>query len=97
MNPHSMFPRRTALALVLFITAIFSIAAQEKSQCNIKVTLLQVNDVYQFTPVDQGKSGGLGRVLTLRNERQSTSTRCEKLSVREPLPRKSKDASNVWT
>ena len=65
MSPHLMSPRRTALALVLFITAIFSIAAQEKTQCNIKVTLLQVNDVYQFAPVDQGKSGGLGRVLTL--------------------------------
>lgn len=65
MSPHLMSPRRTALALVLFITAIFSIAAQEKTQCNIKVTLLQVNDVYQFAPVDGGKSGGLGRVLTL--------------------------------
>src|ERR1041384_888524 len=65
MNPRLMSPRRTALALVLFITAIFSIAAQEKTQCNIKVPLLQVNDVYQFGPVDNGKSGGLGRVLTL--------------------------------
>src|SRR6185369_1381543 len=65
MNPRLIFPRRTALALVLFISAILSIAAQEKPQCNIKVTLLQVNDVYQFAPVDNGKSGGLGRVLTL--------------------------------
>lgn len=65
MNPHLMSGRRTALALVLFITAIFSTAAQEKKQCNIKVTLLQVNDVYQFAPVDRGKSGGLARVLTL--------------------------------
>src|ERR1700752_2169264 len=65
MNPHLMLARRTALALVLFITAIFSTAAQEKTQCSVKVTLLQVNDVYQFAPVDQGKSGGLGRVLTL--------------------------------
>jgi len=66
MNPHLIFARRMAVALVLFIAAIFSIAAQEKSRCNVKVTLLQVNDVYQFAPVDQGKSGGLGRVLTLR-------------------------------
>src|SRR5215510_11213446 len=65
MNPHLMSSRRTALALVLFISALLSIAAQEKTQCNIKVTLLQVNDVYQFAPVDNGKSGGLGRVLTL--------------------------------
>jgi 5'-nucleotidase len=66
MKPHWMFARRTALVLVLFITAIFSIAAQEKNQCNVKVTLLQVNDVYQFAPVDQGTKGGLGRVLTLK-------------------------------
>jgi 5'-nucleotidase len=68
MIPHSLrkwnFGRRTALALVLFLAAIFSIAAQEK-QCNVKVTLLQVNDVYQFGPVDQGTAGGLARVLTL--------------------------------
>src|SRR5687767_15997127 len=61
MNLHL---RRTALALILFLTAIFSITAQEK-QCNVKVTLLQVNDVYQFAPVDQGTTGGLARVLTL--------------------------------
>src|ERR1051325_10836125 len=66
MHPHLMFVRRTALALVLFVAAIFSIAAQEKPQCNVNVTLLQVNDVYQFAPVDQGTKGGLGRLLTLR-------------------------------
>ena len=70
MNPHLMFARRTALALVLFIAAFFSIAAQDKTRCNVKVTLLQVNDVYQFAPVDQGKAGGLGRVLTLRKSIQ---------------------------
>ena len=66
MNPHLMFALRAALALVLFIAPFFSLAAQEKTLCNVKVTLLQVNDVYQFAPVDQGKSGGLGRVLTLK-------------------------------
>src|ERR1043165_4746532 len=70
MHPHLMFVRRTALALVLFVAAIFSIAAQEKTQCNVKVTLLQVNDVYQFAPVDQGTRGGLGRLLTLRKSIQ---------------------------
>lgn len=60
-----MFARRTALALILFLTAILSIAAQQKPECNIKVTLLQVNDVYQFSPVDRGTAGGLARVLTL--------------------------------
>lgn len=61
-----MFARRTALALILSVAAIFSIAAQQTTDCNVKVTLLQVNDVYQFAPVDQGTKGGLGRVLTLR-------------------------------
>jgi 5'-nucleotidase len=70
MNRHLMLARRTALALALFATAIFSIAAQEKNQCNVKVTLLQVNDVYQFAPVDQGTRGGLGRILTLRKSIQ---------------------------
>src|SRR5262245_58717627 len=70
MNHHLMYVRRTALALVLFVAAIFSIAAQEKTQFNVKVTLLQVNDVYQFAPVDQGTRGGLGRVLTLRKSIQ---------------------------
>src|SRR5678809_1290697 len=70
MNHDWMFTRRRALALVLFVAAFFTVAAQEKSQCNVKVTLLQVNDVYQFAPVDQGKAGGLGRVLTLRKSIQ---------------------------
>ena len=70
MNPHLMIVRRTALALVLCVTAILSIAAQEKTECNVKVTLLQVNDVYQFAPVDQGTRGGLGRLLTLRKSIQ---------------------------
>ncbi len=65
-----MFPRRTALALFLVLAAIFSIAAQEKPQCNVKVTLLQVNDVYQFAPVDLGTAGGLARVMTLRKSIQ---------------------------
>src|SRR5688572_1383394 len=60
----SILGRRSALALVLLLAAIFSSAAQEK-QCNVKVTLLQVNDVYQFAPVDLGTAGGLARVLTL--------------------------------
>lgn len=70
MNPHFIFVRRTALALVLCLAAIFSIAAQQKTECNVKVTLLQVNDVYQFAPVDQGTRGGLGRIMTLKQSIQ---------------------------
>jgi len=34
----------------------------------VRVTLLHVNDVYQFAPVDGGKMGGLARLLTLKKE-----------------------------
>src|ERR687891_1222889 len=70
MNRHLMFARRTALALALSFAVIFSIAAQQKTECNVKVTLLQVNDVYQFAPVDQGTRGGLGRVMTMKKSIQ---------------------------
>ena len=71
MNRHLMFARRTALAFVVSMAAIISIAAQQRPECNVKVTLLQVNDVYQFAPVDQGTKGGLGRVMTLKKSIQT--------------------------
>jgi len=70
MKPHLMFMRRIVPALVLFVSTILSIAAQQKTDCNIKVTLLQVNDVYQFGPVDRGTKGGLARLLTLHKAAQ---------------------------
>lgn len=33
---------------------------------NVRITILHVNDVYQFAPVDGGKRGGLARLLTLK-------------------------------
>src|SRR5262245_40915980 len=70
MNRHLMFARRTALALPLSLAAIFSLAAQQQTECNVKIPLLHVNDVYQLAPVDQGAKGGLGRVLTLKKSIQ---------------------------
>ena len=56
--------RQTFLTLFLLLS-LFSIStfAQE-----IRVSILHVNDVYQFMPVDGGKSGGLARLLTLKKE-----------------------------
>lgn len=34
----------------------------------VKVTILHLNDTYQFTPVDGGKRGGLARVMTIRKD-----------------------------
>src|SRR5205807_8797799 len=54
--------------LALTATAGFGPAADAQRDCPVRVTLLQVNDVYQFAPVDGGKRGGLGRLLTLRKQ-----------------------------
>ncbi|HSP80144.1 MAG TPA: bifunctional UDP-sugar hydrolase/5'-nucleotidase, partial [Myxococcaceae bacterium] len=39
---------------------------EEEDEPTIVLTLLHVNDVYQFTPVDHGERGGLARLATLR-------------------------------
>lgn len=53
--------------LILFIS--IGIFAQETDKKRpIQITFIHLNDVYQFTPADGGKRGGLARVLTLRNQ-----------------------------
>lgn len=76
MRVDRLASRRIALALIFVLAAIVSLSAQQKPDCTVKVTLLQVNDVYQFAPVDLGTRGGLARVLTLKKEieKQSPNT-----------------------
>ena len=72
-----------AFASVALLTVILAVgpapsglrpaSAQEQRECPVRVTLLQVNDVYQFAPVDGGTRGGLARVLTLRKQIMSES------------------------
>jgi len=61
------------LGFVLTATEFRRAKAQEQRECPVRVTLLQVNDVYQFAPVDGGTRGGLARVLTLRKQIMSES------------------------
>lgn len=49
--------------IVLFA---FGFAAYGQTADTVKVTILHLNDSYQFTPVDGGKRGGLARVMTIR-------------------------------
>lgn len=42
-----------------------TVAADE---CLVRVTILHVNDVYQFAPVDGGARGGLARIMTLKKK-----------------------------
>ena len=63
--------RRVPLALVFALLVSVSAfaqngAAQEEAAETVRVTLLQVNDVYQISPVDRGRRGGLARLATLR-------------------------------
>ena len=65
-----------ALAVSAIATTTLSFSpssAQTQRDCPVRVTLLQVNDVYQFPPVDGGTRGGLARVLTLRRQIMSQS------------------------
>lgn len=67
MNPYFLFARRTALSLALLIFVFAGASAQTSEY--VRVTLLQVNDVYQFSP-DRDDRGGLGRLLTIKRATQ---------------------------
>ncbi len=61
-----MFPfvrafQRVIIAVALSFVCVGAAFAGEL----VQVTLLQLNDVYQLTPVDKGKRGGFARVATL--------------------------------
>ncbi|MBI4455123.1 MAG: 5'-nucleotidase C-terminal domain-containing protein [Acidobacteria bacterium] len=58
--------RSARFALALLFAA--SLCGQGASQRVIRVTLLQLNDVYQTAPGDKGTRGGLARVATLRKK-----------------------------
>jgi 5'-nucleotidase/UDP-sugar diphosphatase len=60
-----MFHRYRVLGITLFLMLTTTPAAWAEV---IRVTLLQLNDVYEITPVEGGRRGGLARVATLRNQ-----------------------------
>src|SRR5215204_2677627 len=62
--------QRTVCLAITILTSTLAVVAQE---CPTRITLLQVNDVYQFSPVDRGTRGGIGRVLTLKKQIQKDS------------------------
>ena len=75
MSFYRLLPRGAALALVLMACAVWPVGAQDSSSSrkagrepSVRVTLLQVNDVYQISPVDRGARGGLARVAALKRK-----------------------------
>jgi 5'-nucleotidase len=73
MNKYIATRKNATLILLLLLAVIVPLSAQQKPECTVRVTLLQVNDVYQFAPVDLGTRGGLARVLTLKKEIEKES------------------------
>lgn len=68
MTSPRLFVRRAALSLLLALFAVVSASAQANVERRVRVTLLQLNDVYQISAVDKGTRGGLASVATLRKQ-----------------------------
>jgi 5'-nucleotidase len=64
--PRALLP---ALALLLAVHAPPAWSEEPPAaEATVPITLLHLNDVYQFEPVDEGRNGGLARVATLRKQ-----------------------------
>src|SRR5512136_818989 len=65
------FTRRTVLTLLaaslLFLAPLPTLHAATPAERSARVTLLQLNDLYDIMPVEKGKKGGLARIATLRD------------------------------
>jgi 5'-nucleotidase len=55
----------SAMAIAAFAAAQSPALLQDKT---VKLTLLQINDLYEITPVSGGKEGGMARLATLRKQ-----------------------------
>ncbi|HLG17745.1 MAG TPA: 5'-nucleotidase C-terminal domain-containing protein [Blastocatellia bacterium] len=68
-------PRKIILSFICLIALMPQLAgAQEKqSPSATTITILQLNDVYQISPVDKGKRGGVARVATLQKSIRAQS------------------------
>ncbi len=62
--------RRTFLALLSASLIVLGLTpwlhAGAPAERPVKITILQLNDLYDVTPIEKGKKGGLARVATLR-------------------------------
>ena len=73
MKTHLVRLRKSIVVLLLVLVVVPALTAQQKTDCLVRITLLQLNDVYQFVPVDRGERGGIARVLTLKKQVQKES------------------------
>src|SRR5215510_11267195 len=76
MNTRERTMRRALLLYALCGLALLpaQVGAQQKeASATSTITILQLNDVYQVTPVDRGKRGGLARVGALQKKIRAQS------------------------
>lgn len=73
MKFHRLSSSLRALLVLALLLGASPLGAQSARGRSVRVTLLQVNDVYQISPVDRGTSGGLARLATLRRRVQAES------------------------
>lgn len=65
-----MLPRRSLLSLLLaglLLAGACPSPSAATPDRSAKITILQLNDLYDLMPVERGKKGGLARVATLRD------------------------------
>lgn len=60
--------RSRCFALLVVLPFLFSFTPNSPHDTLVKLTLLQINDVYEITPVGGGKEGGMARVATVRKQ-----------------------------
>ena len=58
----------TACSLVIASVLVLAWSPALRHDTIVKFTLLQINDVYEITPVSGGKEGGMARLATLRRQ-----------------------------
>ena len=77
MKLQPMIVWRIFLSLMLCLACVSGVQSQSKQSKpaarSVRITLLQLNDVYQIAPVDRGKNAGLARVATLRQKIKAES------------------------
>src|ERR1044071_5481994 len=65
--------RRVLWSLCVVLLSVSGANAQKSSSPTTTITLLQLTDVYEISPVDNNKHGGLARVATLIKQERSRS------------------------
>lgn len=63
--------RRSFLAFLcaslIFLGVLPSFSAAPPTERSARITILQINDLHEITPIERGKKGGLARVATVRD------------------------------